>query len=1260
MIKHFSKKLLIALVCCLLGLSTGYAQDPSHYLNGNSAVKIPSFSFTGTPVQIQVPYKGGNDKEAASACKLGIFLSIKQVRDACFGDGVGGAQFGVTVVDGGLGGDYKFWWPSKGSKDSPAYTVTDPGPGTFTVPLGDRPDGPAANDEWLYVALGEVVDSVYIGGNMGVLDELKAGTFTSSASSACYNTTESLGLTYTGAEPTGGDGTYTYEWRVDDGSGTVVAIGSTNSLSYTVPSTYTEQHADYVFTHWVKDGACSDWKQTSGSYTLHIYKFEKGAIKTDNQTVCVGGTPGLIGSETDAKGGDITYQWYRNGIAIVDDATNATYLPPVADTEVSGAISYTRKAIDQKCGDAEFSDGEWVLTITANDPIDVVADPASVNYNGNVNLTADDIPGASGITYTWSTSIDGGANWTLLDGNAKNNTAANLTAVAHYFKASAVTDKGCISPSGDWAVVEVRRQLDGGAITAGAATVCAGATVNTVLSSTTVPSGGSGDYNYIWEINGAATTVTTASYSLGSYTAGEYTFKRKVKDNVTGAEAVSDGEYVLTVTAAPALTITAPSTYCYDVPAGNLEVTNVVGAIYTWEKSEAGSGLWATIQVQTNTYNPGRLLATTIYRVTATLPNGCEGVVSTTINVRPEFTPGAIESTTLFICPSTQLADLQIPSTKDASGGDSNDGYAYSWRKNTGWPYTLGASINKGDFSIFGNITEVVGTWTRSASNTTLGLSPVSNCAPAAQPSEGSYVIQMLTQEGSDTLKIDITPSYKETYRNAEVTLAATNVAGATYTWYVSKTGKDSDWQKIDDANAYTYAATVTHSPAYYRAEAEVATTANCFRNSTQVPSGTAATITFPAEKFSPGSITAGAQTICAGIPINSTVITGTIPSGGAGNYQYQWKLGDKYIPGAEDVKYIPSTEHVFAAGVYKFTRWVTDASGEELQSEGEYTLTVVDQPKITLTASSNEPRCYGASIELTATDVPGADYTWEEKAGSGWLLHEVTPGNTRTFSDLSRTTDYRVRVSQSGGCEAIGEITVTVHDKIDAGAIPTTTYIACEGSDPQTIGSVRNASGGSGNITYRWYRNGSTTEIFGAKEATYTPQPSDFAATGTVVYTRAAVDLVCSTPVDATGAYTVEVRANMPNSIELTAVPNPVQKGENVTLLATNIAGATYSWKQVMPAEEPVDGTTFSTVELVDWDGARVYQATATLNGCDYDNTIYTKQVLVETLSAPLNGGELSSGTTICVGTTGTYRVAALPLPVVCKWCIRKRNDSE
>ena len=166
---------------------------------------------------------------------------------------------------------------------------------------------------------------------------------------------------------TGGTGSgFTYKWYNN---------GSTNSnsggvevgtgLTYTPPATTTAGDTYYYVV--VSRGSCTDIASTPVSVTVRP-AFTSGAINTTGETICYGGTPGVIGNTTVASGGDgsITYSWRSSAdgyTAAIVGATSSTYTPPAGLTSTT---SYRRYANDGTCNTTPtVSTGTWTVTVYA-------------------------------------------------------------------------------------------------------------------------------------------------------------------------------------------------------------------------------------------------------------------------------------------------------------------------------------------------------------------------------------------------------------------------------------------------------------------------------------------------------------------------------------------------------------------------------------------------------------------------------------------------------------------------------------------------------------------------------------------------------------------------------------------------------------------------------------------------------------------------------------------------------------------------------
>jgi hypothetical protein len=343
----------------------------------------------------------------------------------------------------------------------------------------------------------------------------------------------------------GGDGTITYQWRL--GSTTF----STNASSYT-PSDYKSTAGTYAFTRWAKDGTCSTWTQSAGSWVLTVRPaFSAGSISTTGQTICNGGSVTAISSSTAASGGDgsISYQW-RNGAETIPNTNAATY-DPSSYKSTPGTYSFTRWAKDGTCSDWTQSGGLWRLIVRpAFSAGNISTTGQTICYGGTVNTIPNNTAASGGdgtINYQWRRN-----------GNAIGNTNASSytptdsksTAGTHTFTRWA-KDGTCdwTQSAGSWVLI-VRPAFSAGAINTNGQTICNGVTVNTITNNTAA-SGGDGSITYEWRRNGTAIGSTNASsYTPTDYqsTAGTHIFTRWAHDGTCNTGWVqSAGSWVLTV-----------------------------------------------------------------------------------------------------------------------------------------------------------------------------------------------------------------------------------------------------------------------------------------------------------------------------------------------------------------------------------------------------------------------------------------------------------------------------------------------------------------------------------------------------------------------------------------------------------------------------------------------------------------------------------------------------------------------------------------
>ena len=263
-------------------------------------------------------------------------------------------EIGSTNAASGGDGTITYSWFS--STDSYATAILGATAATYTPPSGLQATTTYrryANDGTCNTtatqSTGEWTVTVY--------SEFVVGSI-SSVQTICYNTTPAK---LEGVAPSGGDGSYTYQWQYYDGS-TWVNIVNETSLDYTPGQLIATTKYRLA--------------QTSGSgcgtlytneVTITVYPaFTAGAIENNGETICYKGTPSEIGSSLDASGGDgnIVYSWRSSSDSYASDisgATAATYTPP---SGLQATTTYRRYAKDGICNTTPVqSTNEWVVTV---------------------------------------------------------------------------------------------------------------------------------------------------------------------------------------------------------------------------------------------------------------------------------------------------------------------------------------------------------------------------------------------------------------------------------------------------------------------------------------------------------------------------------------------------------------------------------------------------------------------------------------------------------------------------------------------------------------------------------------------------------------------------------------------------------------------------------------------------------------------------------------------------------------------------------
>ncbi|MFM7031514.1 MAG: hypothetical protein ACKOX4_03225, partial [Bacteroidota bacterium] len=308
-----------------------------------------------------------------------------------------------------------------------------------------------------------------------------------------------------------------------------------------------------------------------------------------------------------------------------------------------------------------------------------------------------------------------------------------------------------------------------------------------------------------------------------------------------------------------------------------------------------------------------------------------------------------------------------------------------------------------------------------------------------------------------------------------------------------------------------------------------------------------------------------------------------------------------------------------------------------------------------------------GGSVTLTATNVSGASYSWSDgsaSAGSGQIIVASPTSNT----------NYSVSVTNSAtGCISTASKTITVlaapsvvagsdlsacvnGNAVTLGGSPSGGTWSGAGVTNNTSFSPSSAGVGSHILTYTViqlgisYSDSVTASVNALPIVTMDPIPSlcvgataitlsggSPSTGGTGVYTVGGDTVTTFNPTTA-GSFNVtytftadngcsasastSLVVNAPDTVSISASNNTISVGGSVTLTATNIAGATYSWSdgsasagsgQIIVAS-PASTTTYTV------------SVTNTATGC-----ISTASKTITVLAAP--SVDAGNDTSICQG---------------------------
>ncbi len=224
------------------------------------------------------------------------------------------------------------------------------------------------------------------------------------------------------ATPTGGSGTYTYQWYVNYAAQGSVTSSSTLSYSTTTPGQY------YIGVE-VFDGVSQN-TFSSSSANLNVNSPPLATISPDTPTMDVGQQQLFYVATVQGGEGSYTYEWYLNGVDTQQSGTYFYYTAQASDVTNPPTITVVPTDSYGLAGQSNY------VTPTVNPALTATVTPSSWTMNvGQLQTFLVSTSGGTGTaTYEWYVNgVDSGMSGTTFDYTAQSsdvNSPPSIYAVA--------------------------------------------------------------------------------------------------------------------------------------------------------------------------------------------------------------------------------------------------------------------------------------------------------------------------------------------------------------------------------------------------------------------------------------------------------------------------------------------------------------------------------------------------------------------------------------------------------------------------------------------------------------------------------------------------------------------------------------------------------------------------------------------------------------------------------------------------------------
>lgn len=871
--------------------------------------------------------------------------------------------------------------------------------------------------------------------------------------------------TFTVSTPSGGIGTYIYQWEISSTSALAgfASISGANSMEYSIP---TALAGNRWYRRKINSGACLN--DYSNVLSIAINPVIGNNTISTSQTICsTNPAATLNGSVPVGGGGAGTYgfQWESSTTSATIDftpisgANGQTYSPGLL-TETT----WFRRVVTSPPCSASIS---ATVLIVVNNPIlnNSITKDDTICTGTAPSVFVGSVPtGGNGtsFTYLWQVSTSVAGNFVSPGGVTNEIDYTSPTLSGNRWFRRTITSGVCPVSYSDTIKITVHTLIGNNTINS-PQTICSTNLPATLNGSVPVGAAGAGSYSFQWESSTTSATLdftpilgaNDQTYSPGLLT--ETTWFRRIVISPPCANSTSPAILITVTTPILNNSATGPQTFCSGIVPNPLEGSTPTGGngtfAYLWQYQTTIGGIYTSASGTNNQidYVVPALPANRWYRRRVT-SGVCPVTYSDTIllTVNPIIGNNTITASQ-NIC-STNPAATLTGSTPVGGGGVGS--YSFQWESST-TSATLGFSpisgTNSQNYSP-GLLSET--TWFRRV----VISPPCANSTSTAIQITVTNPILNNTATGPQTTCSGIVPNPLE----GSIPTGGNGTSFA-YLWENQTTIGGSFTTASGSNNQVNFSVPALSATRWYRRRII----------SGFCPATYSDTIQMTVHPIIGNNTISGNQTICGGT--SPTTFNGSSPVGGNLTYNFQWEssttsssTGFSPISGAEDQTY--------SSGPLNQTTWfrrVVTSPPCANHTSGVITVTV-QQPIGNNSISENQSICSGSDPSTFSGTVPTGgtgtySYLWEfSNFNSGPF--SSAGGNTINFSSGSLSADrwFRRRII-SGVCPANYSdiISVMVTPSITTNTI-SGNQLLCDGAPTNPIiGS--NPGGGTGIYDLSW-----------------------------------------------------------------------------------------------------------------------------------------------------------------------------------------------